>query len=148
VSDPITDYVDSALNGEFSADQKLMIARLIEDFVADQLPVNRNDYRLAGLKFVRILFMIDSAMSQSRDPRREWHAIALGLGLPSVCFSGLTEAELARVCKRSRMAISLQIKKFLDRELEPAFGTGRYPGWRNQNNSNCESLSKNVRSFG
>jgi hypothetical protein len=130
MGDPVQDYVDSVFNGEFSAEQKLMIARLIEDFIADQLPVNRNDYRLAGLKFVRILFMIDSAMSQSRDPRREWKAIALGLGLPSVCFNGLTEAELARVHKRSRMAISLQIKKFLDGQLEPAFGTGRYPGWR------------------
>ena len=130
MADHVQDYVDSAFNGEFSHEQKLMIARLIDDYVADQLPVTRNEYRLAGLKFVRILFMIDSAMSQSRDPRREWKAIALGLGLPSVCFSNLTEAELARVCKRSRMAVSLQIKKFLDGELEPAFGTGRYPGWK------------------
>lgn len=104
-----------------------MIVRVIRDYLAIN---GSNGYREAALRLLRVLIMIDSAMSQSRDPRREWKAIALGLGLPSVCFSGLTEAELARECKRSKMAISLQIKQFLDGELEPAFGTGRYPGWR------------------
>ena len=134
----IRDYVDSAVNGEFSTGQKSVIVRVIRDYLAIQAG---NQYREASLRLLHVLIMIDSAMSSSRDPAREWRAIALGLGLPSVCFSGLSQAELARIYDRSKMAISLQIKKFLDGSgFEPAFGTGRYPGWRNQKSNNCGSF--------
>lgn len=129
-TDPVQEFVNTTLNGEFSPDQKAVIAKMVHDFLAENLSINQDDYRRAATRFVRILVMIDSAMSQSRDPKREWRAIALGLGLPSVCFSGLTEAELARKFKCSKMAISLRIKRFLGDEFKPAFGTGRYPGWK------------------
>lgn len=129
MNEEIREYIDSVLIGDFSENQRTEIAHLVAEIFADQPHLNRNAYRAAALKFLRILVMIDAAMSGSGNPKREWAAIALGIGLPSAYYSDMTQSKLARVCRVSKMAISKQVSKFLDSvDLESAFTTGRYPG--------------------
>ena len=93
--------------------------------------IRDNDYRLAARKCLRILVAIDQSMVEARNAARQWLPISLALGLPSSCWTNLTEAALARQCGTSKMAISKQVHKFLASiDLEPAFGTGRYPQFK------------------
>jgi hypothetical protein len=121
----LTEYLDDVLNGEFSADQRTFIARLFSDYLVEYHPLARTDYRIAARRCLRVLLAIDSKMSQSRDPKRTWKEISISLGLPSACFSQITETALARSVGLSKMAISKQVTKFCKlAELKPAFGQG------------------------
>jgi hypothetical protein len=74
---------------------------------------------------------IDQSMVEARNAARQWLTISLDLGLTSSCWTNLTEAALARQCGISKMAVSQQVHKFLASvDMEPAFGTGRYPQFR------------------
>ena len=127
----IAEYLEGVLNGEFSADQRMFIARLINDFLADYHPPARNDYRIAARRCLKVLFAIDWIMSKSRNPDRDWKQISIALGLPSACFSQITEAAVARSVGLSKMAISKQVNNFLRlAELKPAFGRGGKPALR------------------
>lgn len=128
MNDEIREYVDSVLIGDFSDEQRMEIAGLIREFVVDHSQIDKNAYRFAALKFLRILVMIDAAMSSTGNAKREWAAIALGIGLPSACYSNLTQAELARIYHVSRNSINKRVLKFLDSvDLESAFTTGQHP---------------------
>lgn len=128
MSDDIRDYVDSVLIGDFSDEQRTEIAHLISEFLSDRPQINQNAYRLAALKFLHVLVMIDAAMSSTGNPKREWAAIALGIGLPSACYSNLTQAELARIYHVSRNSINKRVLKFLQSvDLQSAFTTGQHP---------------------
>jgi hypothetical protein len=127
----LTEYLDDVLNGEFSADQRTFIARLFSDYLADYHPLTRTDYRIAARRCLRVLLAIDSKMSSSENPERTWKEISIALGLPSACFSQITQASVGRSVGVTKMAISKQVRSFLKlAELKPAFGCGSKPALR------------------
>jgi len=118
----IAEFLDATLNGEFSADQKAVIYRLFQEFQTDHHIPNPNDYREAAKRCLKILLVIDDLMSQTRCPKRTWREISIGLGLPSACFSHLSEVQIARTSRQSRAAVSWRVRKFLRlARLGPAF---------------------------
>ena len=131
----VAEYLEGVLNGEFSADQRAFIARLLTDYLADYHPLPKEEFRIAAQRCLRVLIVIDSIMSNSHNPDRSWKEISIALGLPSACLSGITELAIASGCisKRAdtrgqpltKMAISKQVRRFLKlAELKPAFGQG------------------------
>jgi hypothetical protein len=67
-------------------------------------------------------------LSGPRNIQVDFQHRRLALGLPSVCFSHMTGAELASSRGISKMAVSKKITRFLRLvQLEPAFNNnGRY----------------------
>jgi len=121
----ISEYLDGVLNGEFSADQRAFITRLLADYLADYHAPRREDYRIAARRCLHVLFVIDSIMAKSRNPDRSWKEISIALGLPSACLSQITQASVGRSVGLSKMAISKQVRNFLKlADLKPAFGQG------------------------
>lgn len=129
--DRIRDYFLSRYNGNISPDDAAWLAELVADFIESNRLIDQNDYRLAARKCLRILVAIDQSMVEARDAARQWLTISLALGLPSSCWTNMTEAALARQCGISKMAVSKQVNKFLASvDMEPAFGAGRYPQFK------------------
>jgi hypothetical protein len=129
--DRIRDHFPERYSGNISPEDATWLAGLIADFISSNRLIPENDYRLAARKCVRILVAIDQSMVEARNAARQWLTISLALGLPSSCWTNLTEAALARQCGISKMAISKQMHKFLESvDMEPAFGTGRYPQFK------------------
>jgi hypothetical protein len=121
----ICEYLDGVLNGEFSAEQRAFIARLLVDYLADYHPLPKEEFRIAAERCLKVLFAIDSIMARSRNPYRDWQQISIALGLPSACFSQITQASVGRSVGLSKMAISKQVRNFLKlADLTPAFGQG------------------------
>lgn len=115
-------YLDGILNGEFSADQRVLIARLMADYLADYYPLARNDYRIAARRLFKFLAVIDKRMSESSNPNRAWREISLALGLPSARYSRLTMTKIGQDEGLSKMAISKSVTRLIhkaEQELIP-----------------------------
>jgi hypothetical protein len=90
------------------------LAGFVGEFLAwSETNCGRNEARAAALKMIRLLSAIDESMSASTDPERTWTEISLALGLPSICFSHMTGAELASSRGISKMAVSKKVTRFL-----------------------------------
>ena len=84
-------------------------------------PSTPSDYREASLVFLRVLLMIDTHMSRTRDARLAWVAVSVALGLTST--RGKTLTQLATEMGVSKQALSRPTAKLLRTTgLDPAFG--------------------------
>ena len=116
----VSEYLDATCNGEFTHEQRAFVERLLNEYLTDDYLPDRANYRIAGLRCLRVLYAIDHAMSGSSEPIRVWHEISLALNLPSSRDLQLTEAAIGRRFGITKMGVSKSIKKLLRlAELKP-----------------------------
>lgn len=99
--------------GDFNADQRAVIAKLISEIRNDAAIRDRNVYRSAAQRLTRVLYVIDEIMAHSRAPVRDWQQISLALGLPSCRYLQLTEAAIGRRFDVGRRAVGKSITKLM-----------------------------------
>ena len=121
--DLLKDYFRQAYGKGLSASEIEWLGGVVSDFLAwSQNNCSKREMRIASLRMVRLLSAIDEAMAASTNPERTWAEIALGLGLPRVCISHMTQHELASAHNVSDMAVSKTLHRFLRRaDMRPAF---------------------------
>lgn len=87
----------------------------------EPLPDNSSAFREASVKFMRVLYCLDTFVSSSRDARLAHIQISIALGLYST--RGRTETAIADELGITKQALSRGVAKFLRMTgLSPAFG--------------------------
>jgi hypothetical protein len=131
LSDRIKDFFASRYGSSLSSDDAELLSDLLAQLLEGEHLISQSAYQTAARKCLGVLMEIDREMSQTKNPGRQWLAIALALGLPSVCASNLSQSELARRHNVSKMSICYQTRKFRESlDLPAAFTTGWRPSLR------------------